>query len=54
MGWIYMLKNKINGKKYIGQTSQTIEERLKQHRKKITAVGVCAMPFNNMDGITSK
>jgi group I intron endonuclease len=34
MGWIYMLKNKMNGKKYIGQTSQTIEERLKQHRKK--------------------
>ena len=29
-----MIRNKINGKIYIGQTTQPIEERLKQHRKK--------------------
>jgi group I intron endonuclease len=33
MGYIYMLKNKKNGKVYIGQTIRTIEKRLEEHRK---------------------
>ena len=32
MGYIYMIKNKINGKIYIGQTIRTIEVRFKQHQ----------------------
>ena len=29
-----MIKNKINGKIYIGQTTRPIEERFKNHQKK--------------------
>lgn len=32
MGYIYNIKNKINGKIYIGQTTRPIKERLKEHR----------------------
>jgi len=32
MGWIYMIKNKINGKIYIGQTTRPIEKRFAEHR----------------------
>jgi len=32
MGYIYMLKNKINGKIYIGQTIRPIHRRFKEHR----------------------
>jgi group I intron endonuclease len=32
MGHIYMLKNKINGKVYIGQTIRPIHKRLEEHR----------------------
>jgi len=32
MGYIYRLKNKINGKIYFGQTTRPIKERLKEHR----------------------
>lgn len=32
-GYIYLIENKINGKKYIGQTTRTIEERWKEHCK---------------------
>ena len=28
---IYIIKNDINDKKYIGQTSKQLEERMKQH-----------------------
>jgi group I intron endonuclease len=33
MGYIYMLKNKINGKVYIGQTIRAVEERFKKHQR---------------------
>ena len=32
MGYLYMLKNKINGKIYIGQTIRPIKRRLEEHR----------------------
>jgi group I intron endonuclease len=32
MGYIYMIKNKINGKIYIGQTIRSIKKRLGQHK----------------------
>jgi len=34
MGYIYMLKNKKNGKIYIGQTIRSIERRFKEHQYK--------------------
>jgi group I intron endonuclease len=33
MGYIYKIVNKIDGKTYIGQTIQDLEERWRQHRK---------------------
>lgn len=33
MGYIYLITNKINQKKYVGQTSYSIEERFNQHIK---------------------
>ena len=33
MGFIYIIKNKINDKVYVGQTTKTVEERFKQHKK---------------------
>jgi len=30
-GLVYILKNKINGKIYVGQTIQRFEQRLRQH-----------------------
>jgi len=35
MGWIYMIRNKINGKIYIGQTIQPIKTRLQQHQQNL-------------------
>jgi group I intron endonuclease len=32
MGWIYLIKNKVNGKCYVGQTRQNIESRWQDHR----------------------
>lgn len=34
MAYIYVLKNKVNNKCYIGQTVQNIEKRFKKHRSK--------------------
>lgn len=36
MGYIYMLKNKKNGKIYIGQTIRSIKKRFKEHQQKIS------------------
>ena len=33
MGYIYKIKNKIDNKIYIGQTTQDLESRWKGHRK---------------------
>lgn len=33
-GIIYLLKNKINGKCYVGQTIKTLEERIYRHKYK--------------------
>ena len=38
MGFIYMIKNKVNGKVYIGLTTNTIEERWKQHLSSVNFV----------------
>ena len=40
MGYIYMLKNKINGKIYIGQTIRNVEKRLEEHRKKSRCIAI--------------
>ena len=32
-GKIYMIRNKVNGKRYIGQTVNSLEERFKQHKQ---------------------
>ena len=34
-GYIYCITNKVNSKQYIGQTIRTIEDRYKQHLRKI-------------------
>ena len=31
-GKIYMIRNEVNGKRYIGQTVNSLEERFKQHK----------------------
>lgn len=38
-GVIYKITNKVNGKLYVGQTKQLIEERFKQHIKADTYIG---------------
>lgn len=47
MGFIYKIYNDINNKVYIGQTSSTIEERFKQHLKKINSVDKKTYPLYN-------
>ena len=32
-GKIYMIRNEVNGKRYIGQTVNSLEERFKQHKQ---------------------
>lgn len=31
MSFIYLITNKVNGKRYVGQTSKTVEERFRDH-----------------------
>ena len=33
-GFVYIIRNTVNDKVYIGQTTQSIEERFKQHLRK--------------------
>ena len=47
MGFIYKITNDINDKIYIGQTSGTLEERFKQHKKKINSEDRKTYPLYN-------
>jgi len=40
MGFIYKITNKENGMIYIGQTTQSLKDRWRQHRKKIAHVSI--------------
>lgn len=42
VGRIYSLKNKLNGKRYVGQTIQKISKRINQHMRANTVIG-CAL-----------
>lgn len=35
MGFIYKITNKLNGKIYVGKTARTLDERMKEHLRKI-------------------
>ena len=35
IGYIYLITNTINDKKYVGQTRQTVEERWKEHKNDV-------------------
>lgn len=37
MAYIYVITNKINGKQYVGQTTYSIEQRFKEHKKQRNA-----------------
>jgi group I intron endonuclease len=39
MGYIYALQNKINNKIYIGQTTKSVEDRLRDHKIRNSAIG---------------
>ena len=47
MGFIYKITNDINDKIYVGQTSGTLEERFKQHKKKINSDDGKTFPLYN-------
>ena len=47
MGFIYKIYNDVNDKVYIGQTSGTIEERFKQHLKKVNSDDRKTYPLYN-------
>ena len=47
MGFIYKITNDINDKVYVGQTSGTLEERFKQHKKKINSEDRKTYPLYN-------
>lgn len=38
-GVIYLISNLVNGKKYVGQTTRTVEERFKEHAAADSAIG---------------
>lgn len=42
VGRIYSLKNKLNGKRYVGQTIQKVSKRVNQHMRANTVIG-CAL-----------
>ena len=41
MGYIYKITNTINNKVYIGQTTQTVETRWKQHQRSSLTKKIC-------------
>ena len=47
MGFIYKITNNINDKVYVGQTAGTLEERFKQHKKKINSEDRKTYPLYN-------
>lgn len=47
MGFIYKITNDINDKIYVGQTSGTLEERFKQHKKKMNSEDRKTYPLYN-------
>lgn len=47
MGFIYKIYNDVNNKVYVGQTNGTIEERFKQHLKKVNSVDRKTYPLYN-------
>lgn len=49
-GYIYLITNKINGKKYIGQTSRDLYTRFHEHCHEKRVIQNCIMQFKNMDG----
>ena len=49
---IYIHKNRINGKMYIGQTKQPLERRFLEMGKDISIVQNFMQQFKNMDGKT--
>ena len=38
-GVVYLILNLVNGKKYVGQTTRTVEERFKEHATADSAIG---------------
>ena len=48
VGRIYSLKNKLNGKRYVGQTIQKISKRINQHMRANTVIG-CALRKHGKD-----
>ena len=38
-GIVYLITNSVNGKKYVGSTRKTLDERMKSHKKDMKAVG---------------
>ena len=53
MGYIYLITNKINNKKYVGKTELSIKARWKQHIKDSKKNNVkqdhCIVPLENME-----
>lgn len=50
-GVVYLMRNTVNGKLYVGQTTRTIEERFKEHAQAPTYIGN-SMRFHGVDKFT--
>ena len=49
MGFVYLIRNTVNGKCYVGQTRRDIQERWKEHIRKTQYVLGAAMAFYGKD-----